>query len=601
MLKPVSAAIGLALFTLPALAQESLPVMVVTATRTPITADDALAPVAVMDRAQIEASGARDLTQLLRGLSGIDLSNNGGPGKQTGLYLRGTGSGHTLLLIDGVRVGSATTGAPAWQDLPLTLVERIEVVRGPHAALYGSDAIGGVVQIFTRRGGGETRFNATLGAGSHGRNEARAAVTGSANDLDYALTVSHQGYDGIDARQPTTGWFAVDEPDRDGYRNDALSLRLGHELDNGGAVDFTLLHAEGDNDYDGSPDHSEVVQQAAALRLTLPLSDTWESSLQLSRALDESDQFDDGAFYSAIDTHRRQLTWQNDLMVGDDDLLTLGLDWYEDRAEGSTAYTVDSRDNASLFAQYQWAAGDHDLRLALRHDDNEQFGGRNTGNLAWGYRIDDSLRLTASAGTAFKAPTLNQLYWPGSGNPNLQPEESATVEAGIMGTPGWGDWSVHAFTTRIDDLIEWAPDATGNWVPQNVARARIDGIELGAGGELAGWRTRAALTLLDPRDRDTDNRLRRRAEQTLRLDLDRDFGQLALGATLLYQGHRFDDSANRTRLGGYALLDLRADYRLSKAWRLQATLNNALDRDYQTVNTYNQPGAELFLAIHYEN
>ncbi|GAB6043403.1 TonB-dependent receptor domain-containing protein [Endothiovibrio diazotrophicus] len=593
---------GLTLLTLPVvtpLAAESVPVMVVTATRTPITADQALAPVTVIDRPAIETSGARDLIQLLRGLAGIDLTNSGGPGKPTGLYLRGTGAGHTLLLIDGVRVGSATTGTPAWQDLPLGLIDRIEVVRGPHAALYGSDAIGGVVQIFTRRGGGERHFDAAAGIGSHQRVEARAALSGRQGGLDYAVAASHQGTDGIDARQPTTGWYAVDEPDRDGYRNDALSLSLGHDLERGGRLGFTLLHADGDNEYDGAPDESDVVQQVMAFDLRLPLGERWQSSLQLARNLDRSEQFDHGAHYSTIDTRRHQITWQNDLTVDDDDLLTLGLDWYRDQAEGDTAYTVDRRDNHSLFAQYQWNRGDHDLLTALRHDDNEQFGGHTTGNLAWGYRIDRGLRLTASAGTAFKAPTLNQLYWPGSGNPNLRPEESATVEAGLTATPGWGEWSLHAFHSRIDELIDWAPDASGNWVPQNTSRARIDGVELELRGTFAGWRSHGQLTLLDPRDRDSDNRLRRRADHTLRLDLDRDFGALSAGATLFYQGRRFDDAANLTRLGGYALLDLRAGYRLDKQWSLQATLSNALDRDYQTVNTYNQPGAELFVAIRY--
>jgi vitamin B12 transporter len=268
---------------------------------------------------------------------------------------------------------------------------------------------------------------------------------------------------------------------------------------------------------------------------------------------------------------------------------------------GSTAYTVTERDNVGVFSQYLGRFGMHDLQASLRGDDNEQFGSQTTGSLAWGYEFGGGLRLTASYGTAFKAPTFNELYFPGFGNPSLRPEESSSIEAGISDTTTWGNWSVNLYQTDIDDLIAF--DAN-TFAPANIDSARIRGLEAVLDARFGQWDLSTSLTLLDPINKgdgpNRDNLLPRRAEQSLRLDLDRSFGHYSLGATLLGVGRRYDDIANNRELDAYVTLDLRGEYRLAQAWRLQARIDNLFDEEYETAAFYNQPGRSFFLTLRYQ-
>ncbi len=267
--------------------------------------------------------------------------------------------------------------------------------------------------------------------------------------------------------------------------------------------------------------------------------------------------------------------------------------------ESSKAYTVGKRDNTGMFAQLLAGVGAHDFKLSLRQDDNSQFGDATTGNAAWGMELGDGLRASLRYGTAFKAPTFNELYYPGFGNPALLPEKSKSLEAGLSGRHFAGRWSLNLYETRIDDLIGF--DATTN--PSN-ASARIRGIEAETRARLADWQINANVTLQDPENRsNTANRgkvLNRRAEQSLRIDLDRNFGAWNLGGTFRAEGRRYDNLANTTKLHGYALIDLRAETRLAKDWLLQAKLENLFDKDYETVATYNQPGRGFYLTLRYQ-
>lgn len=578
--------------------------VVVTATRTARTADASLASVTVITRQDIERLQAQSVPELLDGLAGLSLSNNGGPGKMTSVYLRGTQAGHVLVLVDGVKVGSASLGMAAFQDLPLAQVERIEVVRGPRSSLYGSEAIGGVIQIFTRKGGGALRPEFSLGAGSAQTRQGSVAVSGGGARAWYSLGLSGFDTAGINARPG-------EEPDRDGYRNLSGRARLGYRLASGAEAEVNWLRAQADNRYDGNPDAGEAVQQVLSGRLSLRPTTSWLASLMVGQALDESDNFKDGVFVSRYDTRRDSVSWQNDLSLGGDQVLSLGIDYQDEGVASSVAYAATGRANTGVFVQYQAAVAGHDLQVSLRRDDNEQFGGHSTGALAWGHDLSDGLRVTASYGTAFKAPTFNDLYWPWAGNPDLRPERSASLELGLAGRLASGQWSLHAYSTRIDDLIDWACTANcgGDWLddvwqPSNINQARIRGLEAAASTRWAGWAVRAALTLQDPENRSDGayrgNVLPRRAERSLRLDLDRDFGACSVGATLRAEGRRYDDPANTVRLPGYGLVDLRGEYRFDKAWRLEGRVANLFDRDYQTVAGYNQPGRGVYLTLRWQ-
>ena len=580
--------------------------VIVTATRTAVTVDDSLAPVNVITRADIERLQARSLIDLMRGLPGVSVANNGGPGKATSLFLRGTESDHVLVLIDGIKIGSATAGNVAFQDLPVEQIERIEIVRGPRSSLYGSEAIGGVIQIFTRRGreaGVTPYFSATVG--SHNTREATAGVNLNGEQGWLAANLAHADTDGFNScrgrSSPGAGCF-TDEPDDDPYRNSSASLRGGWRFSDAADIEANVLRAEGRNAYDGSfVNESLYREQVVGGKVHLLLSDSVNFNLVAGSSQDYSDNFRNGVFVSKFDTQRDNYTAQADIGLAKDQLLSVGADYVNDDVDSTTAYAESSRDNTGLFVQYQGKAGQHDFQASVRNDDNEQFGSHTTGGLAWGFAFSDSLRLVANYGTAFKAPTFNELYFPGYGNANLQPESSRSIEIGLRGDGAGGRWDVHAFDTRIDDLIAY--DAA-IFAPGNVDEARIKGVEASYAVDLAGWALNSSLTLLNPKNVSSgfnDGKvLPRRARQTGRIDLDRRFGDFGVGATVEAAGKRYDDLGNNTRLGGYATLDLRADYAFSPDWLIQGRVSNVADHDYETAAFYNQAGRTYSLTLRYQ-
>jgi vitamin B12 transporter len=584
--------------------------VIVTATRTAITVDDALAAVEVIDSEEIARSQARSLPELLRGRAGVNLVNQGGVGKLTTLFLRGSESDHVLVLVDGVRIGSATSGLAAFQDLPIDQIDRVEVVRGPRSSLYGSDAIGGVIQVFTKRGADGTTARARIGIGSHDAREASAGISVGDARAWFGADAAYQRTDGINACNgffdPVTfagaGCFIApgSQPDRDGYRNRSLTLRGGWKASDALSLEGTALRAEGENDFDGDfINRSETVQQVVGGKLRYDAGERVALQFGVGSNRDASDNFLDGVAMGFFDTRRDSASLQGDIDLADDQLLTLGVDWLRDRVDSNTLYDETRRGNRAAFAQYQGAFGAHDVQASLRRDDNDQFGSETTGGAAWGLAFGRGFRVTAGYGTAFKAPTFNELYFPFFSNPELRPESSDSIELGLRQRGGTWGWRIDAYETDVDDLIAF--DASINR-PNNVDRARIRGVELGVDTDIAGWTLAAQAGHLDPRNRSAGSDgalLPRRARNTARIDLDRSFGGFRAGLTWIAEGERYDDLANTLRLGGYATLDLRLEYALAKDWTLQARASNVFDRDYETAAFYNQPGREFLVSLRY--
>ncbi|MDQ3205678.1 MAG: TonB-dependent vitamin B12 receptor [Pseudomonadota bacterium] len=615
--RPLTLAIACAL-ALPALAlpdtaraqspeARDLDEIIVTATRTAISADEVLAPVQVIDRDAIVRSQARSLPELLRGRAGIVMSNQGGPGKLTTLFLRGAESDHVLVLVDGVRMGSSTSGLVSFQDLPLALIDRVEIVRGPRSSLYGADAIGGVIQIFTRRDRGGVTPRGSVTVGSNDRREASAGIGGGSERGWFGVDAAYLRTDGIDAcnvAMPTPfsgGCFIQEpEPDLDGYRSRSVSARGGVELADAFTVQAHALRAEGESDYDGDfTNRSETVQQVVGARATWAASERLQVQLAAGRNHDASDNFIDGRFNGYFATDRDSASLQADLDLARDQVLTLGLDWLRDAVDSTTSYNRTSRGNRAAFVQYLGDFGRQSLQAALRHDDNDQFGDATTGNVAWGLELAGGWRVSAGYGTAFKAPTFNELYFPGFGNPALQPEESETWEAGLAWRGENTEWRLDAFDTRADNLIAY--DAS-LFLPNNIERARLRGAELGLQTQVSQWALDASVSLLDTENQvgfNAGNELPRRANHSARLDLDRSFGAFRFGLTGLAEGDRYDNVSNTRRIDGYAILDLRAELALAPAWTLQTRLANVFDRDYETSSFYNQPGREWLLTLRY--
>ncbi|WP_038051255.1 TonB-dependent receptor domain-containing protein [Thioalkalivibrio sp. ALJ1] len=609
----LSAAILLA--TTPVLAEtpdtdseaHTLDVVQVTAARFAQTVDESLSSVTVIDREEIERTQPQQFTDLLRGRAGLYVSDNGPFGKTSRVSIRGANSDHSLLLINGVRTASATAGAPSWQFLPPEEIERIEVVRGPRTSIYGSDAIGGVVQVMTREGRkGPPRVNAFVGGGSYGTREIGVGVAGGTEDTTYSVSVSHFETDGVDVL-PGYG-----DDDRDGYENTSLSSRVTHRLGGGAELFGSLLYSEGRTEFDGGAEdeYTDYVQAAIRGGIRFPVTDIWDTELSLSQSRDDNDGYEFGQYRSTFDTRRDLVDWRNDIALGRDTLLITGLDWQKERVDGQDevlgfdSLDVSSRTNTGVYSVLQTRVGQHDLEGSLRYDDNEQFGSKTTGQVAWGRDITDDLRLRASYGTAFNAPSFNNLYYPGFANPDLQPEESETFELGARYQRSTYYWDAALFQTRFTDLIVNTDTGSG-LRPENFSRARAQGLELETGYEDGVWSLRGALTLLDAEDRSTGNELPRRSPVSGRVDLDRRMGDLTLGAGVAAQARSYDDAQNDVRLSGFATVDLRASYALTSEWTLQGTVRNAFDRDYSLGRNfmgidYDQPGRTVFVKLRYQ-
>ncbi len=580
--------------------------VVVTATRTAQTVDESLASATVITREDIENSKALSVPELVRGLTGLDVTTQGGFGKLSSFFLRGTNSTQVLVLIDGLKWGSATAGATSWEFLPLSEIERIEIVRGPRSSLYGSEAIGGVIQIFTRTGKGPPTGRVEVSAGTEDTRNAAAGISGGGKKNWYNISVSRFRTEGIDARQPTLqfGFLLLDEPDLDGYENNAFSARYGHRFTRAGQIEVFATQSEGNTQFDsngGNEDDFKI--GAAGAKYSYQPVPRWNLILEGGSTRDDRTTFraDGSVPESRFNTEIQTFTWQNDLSFGASNLVTLGADYRDEKIDSNTAFNQTSRNNTAVFGQYQGKFARNDLLVGLRRDDNEQFGGETTGNIGWGYSMQNQMRVVASYGTGFRAPTFNDLFFPDffgfpTSNPNLQPERSKSAEAGVRGMLPGGRWDVRVYRTEIDDLIV----LDQNFIPQNLDSATIEGMEAEISAVIASWIARVGLSYVNPRNDVTGNVLPRRSKKWLRFDLSRSFGSKThLLFTLIAQGPRFDDAANTIEVPGYGLVNVAVRHKISKSWELGGRINNLFDKEYQTVDTFNELGRNVLVTVAY--
>ncbi len=586
-----------------AAADTNLDPIVVTATRQAMRVSDLMADVTVIDREMIEQAGQTSIEQLLSQQPGIQYTANGGPGANSGIFIRGAAPKQSIVLIDGQRFGSATTGDATFSRIPLSQIERIEILRGPASSLYGADAVGGVIQIFTKKGQGAPRLNASTGYGSHGTTDSSVGFSGSNALVSYSLQAGHYATDGVSAiHNPRAASY---NPDRDGYRNSSLAGNLAIRPVDGHEIGANFLLSDGTSRYDSGPstpgqkkdikNHQDVSNQSLWSRNRL--TKNWTSTLRVGRSTDKSTQARDGVDTGTIETTQDQYVWQHDLKLSSGSAL-LAAEYLRQSVSGTTDYAVDERTIRSLLAGWTVGVDDHQLQFNLRRDDNSQFGGKSTGSATYGYQMSTAWRAHLSYGTAFRAPTFNELYFPNTfgalfaGNPNLKPEKSRNAETGLIWESGQRRFSAIYFHNKVSDMIV-------GWPLKNVSKATLEGVSLGYSGHAGAWSGGVSVDLQRPRDDDTDKHLARRADRQMFSHLSRTFGDWRLGGEWQLVGQRYDDAANRVKLGGYGLVNLFAEYRLQKDWVFFARGNNIFDKYYETVNNYGVPGANAFFGIRY--
>ena len=574
--------------------------VVVTATRTPQRVDQALAQVTVIDRARIEAAPGRTLAELLASESGLQSWSNGGLGKAASVSLRGLESRHTLLLIDGVRFGSATLGTPSWDNIPLDAIDRIEIVRGPMSGLYGSDAVGGVIQIFTRRGqqGLHPELAATLGSGRYG--ELAAGVRFGSGVVDGSLRLQHRRTDGFSASNPKVP-FGNHDPDDDGFEQTSVNGRVGLRLGSWRA-DVALLKAEGTTHFDDGPGadtRAELRTGVISAQLAGPVTGAWRTTLKAARSRDDFDTLASASAFTTlgtVGTTQKQFGWENQIATPLGTALVLAERVQQEVERPGTPFAVSGRTVTGVALGLNGEAGAHGWQANVRRDRNSQFGTQTTGSLGYGYALAPGLRATASFGTSFVAPSFNQLYFPGFGNPNLLPEEGRQRELGLVWRNGPVTSRLVYFDNRIRGYISSGP------LPTNIPRVKVDGISASVDAVLGAWTLAGSIDSLQPVNAtegaaNFGRILPRRVQDSGRVAVGWTSGGFQLGGALQVVGESFDNAANTTRLGGYATLDLRAAWALARDWVLAARLNNAFDKRYETVWGYNQPGREAFVSV----
>lgn len=589
--------------------------IVITAGRKAESETKTLVPVTVFTRAQIERSQATNVADLLAQVPSLNIQPKGSFGKQTSLFLRGTNSNHVLVLVDGVRMGSATLGLTSFEYIPLDQVERIEVVRGPRSSLYGSEAIGGVIQIFTRKGstasGKSFQPQASVGVGSSGTYKASAGLAaGSVQDSWFNINAATERSKGMDVLGSYYSFATngmASEKDRDGFRMNSVKLNGGKRFANDIQTEFNLLHAQGDSDYDGDyANQTDFKEQLISGKITAPVGQRVTVSAQVGQSRDWQKQFKDGADRGVYDTHRNTATLQAETKIGEQGSWIAGVDYLRDKVDSSDKYEKTKRNSTGVFSAYQQQFGRNAVDVSLRHDDNEQYGGQTTGGVALARDLGNGLRATASYGTAFKAPTFNDLYSAYGGNPNLKPEHGKNIELGLTQRKDSWEWGVQAFQNRVKNMIQWQPISpdSDTWLPSNVEAAKIRGVELSASKRLGMWRMSGNATVQQPDiDAGPNNgkQLIYRPERMLNLNLDRRLGNnWEVGATAHAESQRFSDVSNASTVAGFGTLDLRTRYQINRDLALSAKLGNVLDKEYEMSKGYHQQGRNVFVTLNYQ-
>ncbi|WLS78764.1 TonB-dependent vitamin B12 receptor BtuB [Erwinia pyri] len=598
-------------------AQDADTTLVTTANRFAQPVSSVLAPTTVVTREEIDRWQSKSLTDVMRRLPGVDIAQNGGMGQQASMFIRGTESRHVLVLIDGIRLNQAgISGSSDLSQIPISLVQRIEYIRGSRSAVYGSDAIGGVVNIITGRSKPGTTL--TAGAGSNGYQSydgSTQQMLGQNTRVTLAGNYTYtKGYDVVANYPDAFGDPA--QKDRDGFMSKSLYGSLeqqfneelsgfvrGYGYDNRTAYDNSLSYAV-----------------PGALVDTRQLySQTWDTGLRFNRDIYSTQLI---ASYSHTkdynydprlgryaspgsldEVEQYNLQWGNTVALGYG-TVSAGLDWQKQTSEPNTNNVSEGQEqrNTGVYATVQQKLGSVTVEGAVRGDDNNAFGWHNTWQTSAAWEFVDGYSLFASYGTAFKAPNLNQIYSEAYGNRDLDPEKSKQWEGGFEGLTGPVSWRLSGYRNDIDDLIDSDPTTYRYF---NISKATIKGVEATASFDTGPLNHTLSYDYLDPRNGKTDEILLRRAKQQIKYQLDYTIYDFDWSLSYQYLGERYDKDYNTSyttrtvKLGGVSLWDLAVSYPVTSQLTVRGRIANLFDKDYETVYGYQTPGREYYLSGSY--
>jgi vitamin B12 transporter len=575
----------------------------VTATRTPIPKKNVIADTTTINEEEIERAGSSSLTDLLQRQPGIEIYNSGGQGKVSSLHIRGSESDHVVVLVDGLRVNQVTSGLTAFENIPLSQIEKIEIVRGASSSLYGAGAIGGVIQIFTKKGVSGFKPYAAIGYGRYDTKTAQAGIRAGNDSTNYAINISSLSTDGFSAYKTNNPIFN----DRDGYNNLSLSGSINHKFNQDNSIGINFIKSSGNNKYDNRYDDPNFIDrknkmdtQVIGINFDNKITTDWRSDLKIGQSIYKYNDFN-GAIWTPNNSRQNQISWLNNinLSLGS---LQLMYDFNRETINKSLEYDKSERDNSGYMIGYLLNKDNHNFQANYRFDDNSAYGKFNTGNIGYSYKLNNEWAAAGSIGTAFRASNFMDLYYPGYSNPNLKPEESKNIEASLRYQKDIDKFSATVFQNKIDNFIQL--DSSG--IPQNTEKAKFEGLTFNGSTFIDHIQLFGNVTFQTAKNEVTNERLLRRAQNYGNAGLNYYFSQWNLGAEITAQGTKKEIAAE---IPGYALINLVADYKINNSMKLNCRLNNVLNKDYAlayegnpktTGFAYQTPGTSFFVNLRYE-
>ncbi|MEJ2142662.1 MAG: TonB-dependent receptor, partial [Gammaproteobacteria bacterium] len=591
--KKIGLAVAASIFVLPVINAAEQDAIIVTATRTAQIADESLSPVIVISREELEKETASEITDILHRYPGIDISRNGGPGQQSSIFIRGAESDHTLIMIDGIKINPGNIGTASIQNIPVEMIEQIEIVKGARSTLYGSDAIGGVINIITRKHDQKgSYYNASLGGGSFDTTTANFSAHNNTGDKSAGINITAKQSDGFSTLDSQTL--------ERGYDNLSVNLygkkRIG-EMD----AKFEYWQSEGNTEYfdydflfNIIPVDQDFKTSTTSISLDSNPSENWVSKIKLSHFDDKIEQNQSADF---VRTRRNIIDWQNDIQISKSQLATAGL-YFSDENTSSisygSGYEVNTKEKA-IFIQDNLNLNSHQIIAGARYTDHEVYSNHTTWNLEYGYQFNKQWKLIAAANTGFRSPSSTDRFGFG-GNPNLKPEESKNTELAIRYQKGSHNFSINSFENNIDNLIAY----TGTYPAgsnQNINKTSIKGIEVSYQYSANEWLIALSAIDQDPRNLSDDTLLFRRPEQKYNLSVSYNTDDYGIQMDITHVSERNDYGP--VILDTYTLVGIKGNLRISKALSASARIENATDEEYQLADGYNTPERSYYLTLDY--